>query len=102
MITREFGDGGWKATGAGNPPPLHVRDTESLAAGWHPLPRPYLLAQPGGPVMVTIPHLPADELGEDPTDPGRCHRPRQATGGLVARLDVRAGSRNVGPRGERR
>lgn len=101
MITREFGDGGWCAAGAGNPPPLHVRDTESLAANWHPLPRPYLLAQHGGPRMVTIPHLPPDELGEDPTDPGRCHRPRVASAGMVARLNVTPGSRNVKARGVR-
>lgn len=101
MITRDFGDGGWKAAGCGNPPPLHVRDTESLAANWHPYTRPHLAPQHPGPLMVVIPHLPPDALGEDPTDPARCHGARQATPGIAARLDIRAGRHNVGPRGER-
>jgi hypothetical protein len=103
MITRDFGDGGWKAAGEGNPPPLHVRDTESAAANWFPLPRVFLRPQPPGPVMVKIPTLPPDELGEDPTDPARCHNARQPTPGMQARLNIHAGRRpNVAARGERR
>lgn len=101
MITREFGDGGYCAAGAGNPPPLHVRDTESMAANWHPLPRPYLQPTPPGPVMVRIPHLPADELGEDPTDPARCHGPRIPTAGMASRFNLVAGQHNVRPGGVR-
>jgi hypothetical protein len=102
VITRDFGDGGWMAVGAGNPPPLHVRDTESAAANWYPLPRMVLAPQPPAPVMVRIPGLPPDELGEDPTDPARCHTPRQPTPGMVGRLNLYAGRRpNVRQRGER-
>jgi hypothetical protein len=103
MITRDFGDGGWKAAGRHNPPPLHVRDTESAAANWFPLVRPRLAPQHPGPVLVRIPGLPADELGEDPTDPARCHTARQPTAGMQARLNIHAGRRpNVGPGGKRR
>lgn len=103
MITRDFGDGGWKAAGEGNPPPLHVRDTESHAANWFPLARVVLAPQPPGPVMVRIPSLPADAYGEDPTDPARCHTPRQPTAGMQGRLNLYAGrTPNVRARGERR
>ena len=104
MITRQFGDGGWKACAPGNPPPLHVADTESAMANWHPLPRPFLLPTHPGPLMVLIPGLPGNLLGEDPTDPGAQLRPRVATPGMQARLNVTAGSRggSVGARGERR
>lgn len=102
MITREFGDGGWKAAAPGNPPPLHVADTESAAANWHPLDRPRLMPTHPGPVLVLIPGLPANLLGEDPTDPGACLRPRAATAGMIGRLNIHAGDRNVAARGERR
>lgn len=105
MITRDFGDGGWKACAPGNPPPLHVADTESAMANWHPLPRPFLFPTHPGPVMVAIPWLPGNLLGEDPTDPAGQLRPRVATPGMIGRLNVTAGSRggaNVGARGERR
>lgn len=102
MITRDFGDGGWKACAPGNPPPLHVADTQSLAANWYPYKRPLLFPQHPGPVLVEIPGLPADELGEDPTDPARQHRPRQASTGIAARLNVRVSAPNVAARGVRR
>ena len=102
MLTRDFGDGGWKAAGAGNPPPLHVRDTESAAANWYPLPRVFLRPQSSGPTMVLIPGLPPDELGEDPTDPARCHTARQPSAGMIGRLNIHAGRRpNVADRGVR-
>lgn len=102
MLTRDFGDGGWKAAGQHNPPPLHVRDTESAAANWFPLPRMALAPQPPGPLLVNIPTLPADVYGEDPTDPARCHTARQPTAGMQGRLNLHAGGRpNVGARGER-
>ena len=72
------------------PPPLHVADSDTGQANWWPYRRPYLAPSHPGPVMVAIPHLPADEYGEDPTDPARCHQARTPTAGLVARLDVRA------------
>ena len=103
MLTRDFGDGGWKAAGRHNPPPLHVRDTESAAANWYPLRRPALAPTPPGPVLVRIPALPPDELGEDPTDAARCHTARQPTAGMQGRLNIYAGRRpNVGPRSERK
>jgi len=102
VLTRDFGDGGWKAAGAGNPPPLHVRDTESAAANWYPLPRVFLRPQPPGPTMVLIPGLPPDELGEDPTDPARCHTARLPSAGMIGRLNIHAGRRpNVADRGVR-
>ena len=103
-MTRDFGDGGWKACAPGNPPPLHVADTESAMANWHPLARPRLFPTHPGPLMVLIPGLPANLLGEDPTDPARQLAPRQATAGMNARLNVHIGTRgdSVGARGERR
>jgi len=101
-LTRNLGDGGWKATAPGNPPPLHVADTESIAANWYPYSRPFIAPQHPGPVMVTVPGLPADEYGEDPTDPARCHTPRQPTGGIAARVNVTAGRPNVTRGGVRR
>lgn len=73
-------------------------------ANWHPLERPYLHPTHPGPTMVLIPGLPGNTVGEDPTDPARQLRPRLATPGMFARLNVHAGSRggNVGARGERR
>ncbi len=87
MISREFGNGGWKATCANNPPPLHVSDTESAAAQWWPLPRPALFPQHGGPHMVTIP-APGGFAGDDPTDPTAQTIPRVPTIGMVGRLHV--------------
>lgn len=94
-LTRDLGDGGWKATSAGAPPPLHVADTESIRANWYPYQRPVIAPTHPGPLMVAIPGLPADEYGEDPTDPARCHNPRQATGGIAARLNIRVKPPNV-------
>lgn len=102
MLTRDFGDAGYHAAGRHNPPPLHVRDHESAAANWYPLPRIILAPQPPGPVMVNIPGLPADEYGEDPTDAARCHSARIPTAGMQGRLNIHAGRRpNVRARGER-
>lgn len=77
------------------PPPLHVADSHRADANWWPYVRPHVAPMHPGPLMVTIPHLPPDEYGEDPTDPARCHSPRIPTGGLVGRLDIRAGQHNV-------
>jgi hypothetical protein len=53
--------------------------------------------------MVKIPALPPDELGEDPTDPARCHSARQPTAGMQPRLDIHAGRRpNVAAGGVRK
>lgn len=86
-FTRELGDGGWKAACEGAPPPLHVYDTEHEAANWFPLPRPVLVPQHPGPVMVHIP-VPAP-FGDDPLDPTAQTEPRVATGGMVGRLNGR-------------
>ena len=101
-LTRDLGDGGWKATSAGNPPPLHVADTQTARANWYPYERPILAPQHPGPVMVIIPGLEADQYGEDPTDPSRCHSPRQATGGIAARFNARMAAPNVTRSGVRR
>jgi hypothetical protein len=101
-LTRDLGDGGWHYSGRANPPPLHVADHESARANWYPYERPFLVPHTPGPLMVTIPGLPADAYGEDPTDPARCHTPRQATAGLAARIDIHIGQPNVGPGGVRR
>ena len=103
-MTRDVDDSTYRAAGAGNPPPLHVRSNMGQGA-WFPYARPYVHPAHPGPLMVMIPSLPPDEFGEDPTDPARCHQARIPTGGLVARLDLRSNGRphpNVGPRGERR
>ena len=86
MITRGFGHGGYAAACAGNPPPLHVYDTESEAANWHPLPRPFLRATPPGPQMIRIP-VPAP-YGDDPVDKANQTMPRVKTNGMVARLNM--------------
>lgn len=86
MITRKMGHGGYAAACGGNPPPLHVYDTESEAANWHPLARPFLRATPPGPVMVKQPL--AAPYGDDPVDKGNQTMPRVLTNGMVARLNV--------------
>ena len=45
---------------------------------------------------------PEDLYGDDPTDPGRQNDPRAATAGMIARLNVNVGSRNVAHSGMRR
>ena len=103
VLTRDVDDSTYRAAGAGNPPPLHVQDVTTGQANWYPYERPYIHPSDPGPMIVQIPTLPADEFGEDPTDPSRCHQPRIPTGGLVARLDLHAGGTpNVGPGGVRR
>ena len=87
MITRDFGHGGYAAGCASNPPPLHVYDTESEAANWHPLPRIYLRPTPPGPLMVQIP-APGGFAGDDPTDPTQQTVPRIPTLGMVGRFHV--------------
>lgn len=86
MITRPFGHGGWAAGCAGAPPPLHVYDTDSEYANWHPLQRPALRPTPPGPVMVTIPQ--AAPFGDDPTDRLAQTEPRQQTTGMIGRIGV--------------
>lgn len=84
MITRDFGDGGWAAGGQFNPPPLHVYDTESEYAAWHPLQRPALPAQPPGPAYIF--DIPSSPFGDDPTDPSAQTVPRIPTRGMIGRL----------------
>ena len=100
-MTKDVEGATYRAAGANNPPPLHVRSV-APDGNWYPTPRPYTHPTDAGPLMVNIPGLPADAYGEDPTDPARCHQARIPTPGLVARLDWRAGTPNVGARGERR
>jgi len=88
MISRDFGDGGWAAGPHGNPPPLHVYDTESEMANWHPYVRPVLRPTVPGPVMVTAATLggAGSQLGDDPTDPARQDQPRIPTTGMIGRF----------------
>lgn len=84
MMTRDFGHGGWAAGCANNPPPLHVYDTESEAANWHPLERPYLRPTPGM-IPVQIPQPAGTALGDDPTNPGAQTAPRMQCSGMIGR-----------------
>jgi hypothetical protein len=83
------------------PPPHHVYDTEQAHARWYPLERPPMAPHPSGTTLVTVPQLGANLYGDDPTDPGRQTEPRTATAGMVARLNVNAGQRNVSHAGVR-
>lgn len=85
MITRDFGHGGYAAGCGNSPPPLHVYDTESEHANWHPLPRVALFPHHPGPVLVGIP-APGGFAGDDPTDPSQQTAPRVASVGILARL----------------
>lgn len=93
MFTRALGDGGWAAGYAGAPPPLHVYDTESQAANWHPLQRPYLRPTPPGPTMVLIPQPGGAALGDDPTDPTAQTRPRYRCAGMIGWLNGKGDQR---------
>ena len=84
------------------PPVARLRLTEQAHANWHPLRRPRLAGHPPGPVLVVLPMNPEDLYGDDPTDPGRQNDPRAATAGMIARLNVNVGSRNVAHSGMRR
>jgi len=86
MITRPFGDGGWAAGCEHNPPPLHVYDTESIAANWYPYERPYLFPTPGGPGHVF--RIPTGVYGDDPLDPAQQTKPRVASMGMIGRFHV--------------
>jgi len=103
MMTRDVtSDIGYKATCQHAPPPLHVADTQAADAQWYPLRRPPMAPHHPGPIMATIPMNRADLFGDDPTDPSACTEPRQATAGMISRLNVNAGERNVGHSGVRR
>lgn len=91
MITRQFGDGGWRAGCANAPPPLHVVDDNGQ--NWCPLPRVVLRPTPPGPTMIYVPVV--APFGDDPTDPAAQTELRIGTGGMIGRF-------NIGPRGERR
>jgi hypothetical protein len=84
-IRRPLNDAGYAAGCQYNPPPLHVYDTQSEAANWHPLPRPFLRGTPPGPFMVRIPL--AAPWGDDPVDPANQTMPRVKTNGMVGRLN---------------
>lgn len=95
MISRRFGDGGWKAACSSAPPPLHVYDTESEAARWHPLPRIVLRPTPPGPTMVVIPEhgFGGDYVGDDPTDPARQNERRISSPGMIGRFNLSVDAR---------
>lgn len=93
MFTRALGDGGWAAGCAGAPPPLHIYDTQSEAANWHPLERPEIMLTPPGPVLIQIPQPGGAELGDDPLDPTAQTRPRFRCTGMISYLDVPGGLR---------
>lgn len=85
MITRKLHDAGYAASCQYNPPPLHVYDTDSEAAAWHPLERPFLRATPPGPTMIYQPI--AAPWGDDPTNPAQQTLPRFTAHGMVSRLN---------------
>jgi hypothetical protein len=87
VISRDFGNSGWASAGSGMPPPLHIYDTDSQAANWHPLPRIVFRPTPPGPVMVRIPVPAGAGLGDDPTDPTAQTRPRRQTNGMIGWLN---------------
>ena len=100
MISRDF-QSSWRAGCAGAPPPLDVVD-DNPQSRWYPLPRPFLMATPPGPVMVTIPVI--APVGDDPTDPGNQTERRIPTFGMIGRVDVLGrlgGAGNIGPGGVR-
>jgi hypothetical protein len=84
VITRDLGDGGWAAGCQHNPPPLHVYDTESIAANWYPYERPAIFPTPGGPGHVFT--IPTGVYGDDPLDPTQQTKPRFATMGMIGRF----------------
>jgi hypothetical protein len=85
MMTRDFGHGGWAAGCQYNPPPLHVYDTESIAANWFPYERPFIRPVAPGPVLVQIPQPAGSALGDDPTDAGAQTVPRVVCEGMIGR-----------------
>lgn len=93
VLSRDFGNGGWAAGCASAPPPLHVYDTESMAANWYPYERPVLFPQDPGPVMVAIPSPvgSGEELGDDPTDLARQSVKRFTCNGMIDRLNIPGG-----------
>lgn len=88
MISRDFTNNGYAAGCAGMPPPLHVYDTDSIMANWHPLPRIIMRPTPPGPVMVQIPTPAGAALGDDPTDPTAQTYPRIRTNGMIGWLNI--------------
>lgn len=84
MITRPFYDA-YQVAGWLNPPPLMTYNPAAIAAAWHPLQRPYLRPTPPGPTAIYIPV--AAPFGDDPTDPSMQTVPRQATAGMIGRLN---------------
>jgi len=92
MISRDWGTGGWAPGCQDAPPPLHVYDTESIAANWYPYVRPVLFPTPPGPIAVTVPTPMGADLGDDPTDPARQSVPRMATNGMVGRFNTGGGA----------
>jgi hypothetical protein len=93
MLSRDFGNGGWAAGCASAPPPLHVYDTESVAANWYPYQRPDMLPLPPGPVMVAIPSpVGSPDVGDDPTDPARQSVKRFTCNGMAGRFNIAGGA----------
>ena len=102
MISRDQGSG-YQPACQHAPPPLNVYDSDAEQARWHPLPRPHgMRPHHPGPVMVTVPQNDCDLFGDDPTDPARQFTARVPTAGMVGRLNIVIGNRNVRPRSERR
>lgn len=89
MILRDFGHGGYAAGCAGNPPPLHVYDTESIEANWYPLRRPAFMPQPDGPRYIF--EIPTSPFGDDPTNPAQQTKPRMACMGMIGRFHAQQG-----------
>lgn len=89
MFSRTLGEhGGYAAGCEGMPPPLHIYDTEHIAANWHPLERIILYPQHPGPVLVMIPQPAGAALGDDPTDPAAQTNPRKQCSGMIGWLNV--------------
>jgi len=103
MMTRDCTRWAWEDSWAGAPPPLHVYTETGVHAGWHPLAgRPFGVDHADRCELVTLPQNLADLYGDDPTNPGGQSEPRMATRGMLARLNVRTGDRNVARKGVRR
>lgn len=93
---------GYEHTCDGAPPPLHVADSGTALARWHPLPRPVMAPQDLGPWHVRIPAPAGAALGDDPTDPAAQTMSRASTTGMIGRLNLAVAGRSVSHSGVRR
>ena len=74
---------------------MHVYDADAEQARWHPLPRPQPFPTQPGTVLVVLHQGLADLYGDDPTNPSGQTEPRQPTAGMIGRLNIHLGDRNV-------